>query len=95
MQSAVADLPALLQGAWELDWSRATEHLHEVSGMFVIGRGPGYAVAIEAALKLKETCGIHAEAFSAAEVRHGPMALVRRGFPLLCLAQNDGSGAGE
>ena len=93
MQSAVADLPALLQRAWELDWSRATEHLHEVGSMFVIGRGPGYAVALEAALKLKETCGIHAEAFSAAEVRHGPMAVVRRDFPVLCFTQNDGSSA--
>jgi glucosamine--fructose-6-phosphate aminotransferase (isomerizing) len=94
MQSAVADLPALLQGAWELDWSRAAERLHDVASMFVIGRGPGYAVALEAALKLKETSGIHAEAFSAAEVRHGPMAVVRRDFPVLCFSLNDVSRAG-
>lgn len=93
IQSAVADLPALLRRAWDLDWSRAAEPLLN-AGMFVIGRGPGYAVALEAALKLKETCQIHAEAFSAAEVRHGPMALVRSGFPVLCLSQNDGSSAG-
>src|SRR3546814_18766142 len=36
-----------------------------------------------------ETCGFHAEAFSAAEVRHGPMALVGKGFPVLLLAQED------
>jgi glucosamine--fructose-6-phosphate aminotransferase (isomerizing) len=94
MQSAVGDLSALLQQAWELDWSGAIEHLLNVGNMFVIGRGPGYAVALEAALKLKETCCIHAEAISAAEVRHGPMALVRSGFPVLCFSQNDGTNAG-
>ena len=53
---------------------------------FVVGRGLGLGIAQEAALKLKETCGLHAEAFSAAEVRHGPMALVGEGFPVLALA---------
>ena len=48
----------------------------------------------KSALKLKETCGLHAEAFSAAEVKHGPMALVRLGFPVLMLSQNDESRAG-
>ena len=41
------------------------------------------------ALKFKETCGVHAEAFSAAEIRHGPMALVGPEFPVLLTAQND------
>ena len=59
------------------------------SDLYVIGRGPGLGVAQEAALKFKETCGLHAEAISAAEVRHGPMALVRAGFPVLLFAQND------
>lgn len=94
MRSALNDLPALLQAAWQLDWSIAAEDLLDARSMFVIGRGPGYAVALEAALKLKETCRIHAEAVSAAEVRHGPMALVQGGFPLLCLSQNDASSAG-
>jgi glucosamine--fructose-6-phosphate aminotransferase (isomerizing) len=52
----------------------------------VIGRGPGLAIAQEAALKLKETCGIQAEAFSSAEVRHGPMALVGPDYPMLVFA---------
>jgi glucosamine--fructose-6-phosphate aminotransferase (isomerizing) len=93
MRSALSDLPALLREAWRLDWSEATEALIDARSMFVIGRGPGYAVALEAALKLKETCRIHAEAVSAAELRHGPMALVSGGFPLLCLSQNDASSA--
>jgi glutamine---fructose-6-phosphate transaminase (isomerizing) len=45
-------------------------------------------------LKLKETSGLHAEALSAAEVLHGPMALVRSGFPVLMFAQSDETRAG-
>jgi glucosamine--fructose-6-phosphate aminotransferase (isomerizing) len=59
--------------------------------MYVIGRGHALGVAQEAALKFKETCAIHAEAFSAAEVRHGPMAVVREGFPVLLFGQADES----
>ncbi len=57
--------------------------------LYVVGRGLGLGIAQEAALKFKETCGLHAEAFSAAEVRHGPMALVHAGFPVLAFAQHD------
>ena len=53
-----------------------------VDRLFILGRGPGLAIAQEAALKLKETCGIQAEAFSGAEVKHGPMAIIEEGFPL-------------
>jgi glucosamine--fructose-6-phosphate aminotransferase (isomerizing) len=52
----------------------------------VIARGLGFSIAKEAALKLKETCGIQAEAFSAAEVRHGPQALIAAGYPLFAFA---------
>ena len=48
----------------------------------------------EAALKCKETCGLHAEAFSSAELRHGPYALVGPGFPALLFAQRDATRAG-
>jgi glucosamine--fructose-6-phosphate aminotransferase (isomerizing) len=68
--------------------------LAPVRNLYVIGRGLGLGVAQEAALKFKETCGLHAEALSAAELRHGPMALVRAGFPLLLFTQNDESRAG-
>jgi glucosamine--fructose-6-phosphate aminotransferase (isomerizing) len=68
--------------------------LREATNLYVVGRGFGLGIAQEVALKLKETCGLHAEAFSAAEVKHGPMALVRLGFPVLMLSQNDESRAG-
>ena len=86
---ALEQAPDQLVLAWQLDWGAATEHLRTASSLFVIGRGLGLGIAQEAALKLKETCGLHAEAFSAAELRHGPMALVRVGFPIFAFLQND------
>lgn len=89
MLAAVSDLPAGLAQAWSLDWSEAVTLLADTRNLFVIGRGLGLGVAQEAALKFKETCALHAEAFSAAEVKHGPMALVGPDFPVLCFAQED------
>lgn len=87
----LAALPAGLAEAWALDWTPAVERLKLARNLYVLGRGVGFGVAQEAALKFKETCGLHAEAFSAAEVLHGPMALVKTGFPVLVFAQNDES----
>ena len=87
--AAVHRLPEELEHAWELDWQPAVAALRDASNLFVVARGYGLGIAQEAALKLKETCGLHAEAFSAAEVQHGPMALVRGGFPVLMLSQSD------
>ena len=89
--AALNDLPQKLQQALTLDWGAAVPLLVNASSMYVVGRGHGFGVAQEAALKLKETCAMAAEAFSAAEVRHGPMALVKPGFPILFLGQQDES----
>ncbi|MBB3226713.1 glucosamine--fructose-6-phosphate aminotransferase (isomerizing) [Luteibacter sp. Sphag1AF] len=86
---ALVDLPAQLRQGWDADWSSLTDGLVDARNLFVVGRGFGFAGALEAALKFKETCGLHAEAFSAAEVKHGPMALVGPEFPVLFFAQND------
>jgi glucosamine--fructose-6-phosphate aminotransferase (isomerizing) len=86
LQQALAKLPEALERAAQADWSAALPVLQGVDRMVVVGRGPGLAVAMEAALKFKETCGIQAEAFSGAELRHGPMALVVQGYPVLILA---------
>jgi glucosamine--fructose-6-phosphate aminotransferase (isomerizing) len=94
LMAAVYDLPDLLDQAWARDWSPAVQALKDARNLYVIGRGVGFGVAQEAALTFKETCGLHAEAFSAAEVRHGPMALVRKDFPVLVFSQNDQSRAG-
>jgi glucosamine--fructose-6-phosphate aminotransferase (isomerizing) len=56
----------------------------------VAGRGLNLAIAQESALKFKETCILQAEAMSAAEIMHGPKALVEAGYPVLAYAPNDG-----
>ena len=94
LAEALQSAPALLREAWDCEWSPLLDCLASATGLYVIGRGPGFGIAQEAALKFKETCALHAEAFSAAEVRHGPMALVGPDFPLLVFRQSDRSGAG-
>lgn len=94
LASALQTAPELLRAAWRCDWSLLIQGLAGVRGLFVVGRGPGFAIAQEAALKLKETCQIQAEAFSAAEVQHGPMALLGPGFPVFAFRQSDESGLG-
>ncbi|HEX7760216.1 MAG TPA: SIS domain-containing protein [Caulobacteraceae bacterium] len=89
MIAALNDLPGALDRAWAEDWSAALPVLQGAKNLYILGRGPGFGIAQEAALKFKETCGLHAEAFSSAEVRHGPMALVGPGFPILAFVQDD------
>jgi glucosamine--fructose-6-phosphate aminotransferase (isomerizing) len=94
LDAALDTLPDLLAQAWQADWSALVDRLADARGLYVIGRGVGLGIAQEAALKFKETCGLHAEAFSAAEVRHGPMALVGPDFPLRVFRQSDETEAG-
>jgi len=91
---ALRATPAAMRATWQADWSPLVDGLVDARNLFVVGRGLGLGAAQEAALKLKETCGLHAEAFSAAEVKHGPMALVGRDFPVLFFTQRDESWAG-
>lgn len=87
--SAVTAAPDALAAAAALDWMPGLAELVPATSLFVIARGVGLGAAYEVALKLKETCRLHAEAFSAAEIRHGPIALVGPGFPIIALAQAD------
>jgi len=89
LDAALGALPRTLDAANDFDWSALINDLADARNLFVVGRGLGLSAAQEAALKLKETCGLHAEAFSAAEVQHGPMALVERDFPVLFFTQPD------
>jgi glucosamine--fructose-6-phosphate aminotransferase (isomerizing) len=57
--------------------------------MLYLGRGPGFPVALEGALKLKEITYIHAEGYPAAEMKHGPIALVEEGLPVVFVATRD------
>ncbi|HEX7914531.1 SIS domain-containing protein [Rudaea sp.] len=94
LYAALQDTPDAMRATWAMNWSPLVDGLVGAHDLFVVGRGLGLGAAQEAALKLKETCGLHAEAFSSAEVKHGPMALVGRDFPVLFLTQQDESIAG-
>jgi glucosamine--fructose-6-phosphate aminotransferase (isomerizing) len=88
LHAAAHAAPDALAAATALDWTAALAPLAGATSLYVVGRGLGLAAALEVALKLKETCGLHAEAFSSAEVLHGPVALVTPGFPILALGDD-------
>lgn len=92
--AALEALPEALDAATRLDWSNALEVLTPASRIMVVGRGISFPVALEAALKFKETSAIQAEAFSGAEIKHGPMALIDDGYPLLIFATRGPTQAG-
>ncbi len=91
MLAALDQLPAHLAKAVGCDWSPLAEALDGKHSLFILGRGPSFAMSNEAALKFKETSAVHAESYSSAEVMHGPLALVGPGFPVLSLAARDKS----
>jgi glucosamine--fructose-6-phosphate aminotransferase (isomerizing) len=94
LEAEIDGVPMLMDQSWALDWSPALGPLESAAHLYVVGRGLGLGAAQEIALKFKETCGLHAEAFSSAEVRHGPYALLGAGFPALLFAQRDGTQTG-
>jgi glucosamine--fructose-6-phosphate aminotransferase (isomerizing) len=90
----LARLPDLMDEAWRMDWTSAVAMLANVEHLYVVGRGIGLAAAQEVALKCKETCRLHAEGFSSAELRHGPYTLLGPNFPALLLTQDDATRPG-
>lgn len=91
--AAIDDLPSAMAKAVNCDWSPFAAALENENSLFVLGRGPTLAISNEIALKFKETSGVHAESYSAAEVMHGPKAIVGKGFPILVLAARDAAEA--
>jgi glutamine---fructose-6-phosphate transaminase (isomerizing) len=86
---AVSRLPDRLALASKLKWGCACDVFSQTDHLVTLGRGPTLSIAREAALKLKETCGLHAEAHSAAEFLHGPVALIGPGYPVLVFIPAD------
>ncbi|MDN3524981.1 glutamine--fructose-6-phosphate transaminase (isomerizing) [Halomonas sabkhae] len=89
--SALRDLPAQVERVLELDpqieiLSQAFAEKHHA---LFLGRGAHFPVALEGALKLKEISYIHAEAYPAGELKHGPLALVDSEMPVVSVAPND------
>ena len=73
----------------EAVYELARQHVDTKSVLF-LGRHAGYPVALEGALKLKELAYLHAEGFAAGELKHGPIALVEEGMPVLCVVPPKG-----
>ncbi len=91
MVSALEHLPGKLAEALQLDAEveRVAQHFAEKHHALFLGRGQEYPVAMEGALKLKEISYIHAEAYAAGELKHGPLALVDADMPVVCVLPNN------
>ena len=87
--AALESLPETLAQCAAVDWEDAIRLLAGREDVFVVGRGPMLPVAREFALKLKEVCGMHAEATSAAELLHGPISIASPMLPAIVLAGDD------
>ncbi len=94
LTAALETLPGHLAQATSIDWPDLRAALEGRSSLFTLGRGPSWAIAGEAALKLKETCQLHGEAYSSAEILHGPVSIVGEGFPVLAFAVGDAAETG-
>jgi glucosamine--fructose-6-phosphate aminotransferase (isomerizing) len=86
LKDGLQALPDALRIAAATDWSPAIDVLAPARNIMVVGRGISFPVALEASLKFKETSALQAEAFSGAEIKHGPMALIEEGYPLVIFA---------
>jgi glucosamine--fructose-6-phosphate aminotransferase (isomerizing) len=87
------ELPRLMEQTLEME-NAVAELAREVSrhkNFLFLGRGINYPLALEGALKLKELSYVHAEGYPAGEMKHGPIALIEDGFPVIALAPRDAS----
>jgi glucosamine--fructose-6-phosphate aminotransferase (isomerizing) len=84
-------IPSLIESALALDGEIRTlaERFADKQHALFLGRGPMHPIAMEGALKLKEISYIHAEAYPAGELKHGPLALVDRDMPVIAVAPNN------
>lgn len=88
---ALHELPRVVEDVLKLEpmITRLAEHFIEKSHALFLGRGEGFPIALEGALKLKEISYIHAEGYPAGELKHGPLALVDSDMPVIAVASND------
>ena len=84
-------LPKLIEKTLLMDnkIQNIASDLNEAKGSMFLGRGFSYPIALEGALKLKELSYIHAEGYPAGEMKHGPLALIEEGMPVIVLAPRD------
>lgn len=92
LKAALRAVPERFEALLKTSAPELAETLETTDRLLVIARGPGLGVGAEVALKAMELCGIHASAYSSAEVLHGPSAVLRDGFPVLALGAPDAAG---
>jgi glucosamine--fructose-6-phosphate aminotransferase (isomerizing) len=87
------ELPRLMEQTLEMEHAVAdlARDLSRHKNFLFLGRGISYPLALEGALKLKELSYVHAEGYPAGEMKHGPIALLEDGFPVIALVPRDGS----
>jgi glucosamine--fructose-6-phosphate aminotransferase (isomerizing) len=94
LANALIELPAHINEALNLEaqYKRIAEDiLAEARDVLYLGRGSSFPIALEGALKLKEISYIHAEGYAGGEMKHGPIALITDGLPVVAIAPRDGS----
>ena len=88
LSRAISEIPSKISDILSdgLNIKLIAESLSKVSNVLYIGRGSEYPIALEGALKLKEISYIHSEGFAAGELKHGPIALIEKGVPVIVIA---------
>jgi glucosamine--fructose-6-phosphate aminotransferase (isomerizing) len=89
LQLAAADVEDLLQGERRAQLAAIAQSLVAKDHLYVIGRGPSHALALETALKIKEVSYLHAEGFASGDLKHGVIALIEHGTPVIALVPED------
>jgi len=86
-------LPEKIERLFEIEpqIGEAAQYIAKFKDAFYIGKGINYPVALEGALKLKEVSYIHAEGLAAGELKHGPLALLKNGVPVIAIVAQDGN----
>ncbi|MBI5754721.1 SIS domain-containing protein [Candidatus Peregrinibacteria bacterium] len=87
--AAASQINDMLNPRYEDHIKELAEKIKGVESMYIIGKDVNYPMALEAAIKLQEVSYIHAEGFAGGELKHGPIALITEGTPVIAIVAND------
>jgi glucosamine--fructose-6-phosphate aminotransferase (isomerizing) len=91
LMETAAKVNDMLNPRYEERIKALAERMKDVPNVYIIGRSLNYPMALEAAIKIMEVSNIHAQGFAGGELKHGPLALVEKGAPVIALVGNDES----
>lgn len=87
--TTAAQINDMLNPRYEDHIMKLAKKIKDIESMYIIGRNANYPIALEAAIKLQEVSYIHAEGFAGGELKHGPIALISKGTPVIVLVENN------